>query len=88
MSESAPGPGAPGQPDVAALIAGVDLQTARSSIAAVAVRTPTIASEDLSELAGTPVALKAECLQGTGSFKLRGAFTRWRRWASARAPAS
>ena len=35
-------------------------------------RTPTIACEDLAELAGTPVALKAECLQVTGSFKLRG----------------
>ena len=55
------------------MIAGVDLEAARSSIAAVAVRTPTIACEDLAELAGTPVALKAECLQGTGSFKLRGA---------------
>jgi threonine dehydratase len=61
---------------VSELIARVDLQAARRSIAGVAVRTPTIASEDLSELAGTPVALKAECLQGTGSFKLRGALAK------------
>ncbi len=58
------------------LIARVDLQAARRSIAGVAVRTPTIASEDLSELAGTAVSLKAECLQGTGSFKLRGALAK------------
>jgi threonine dehydratase len=61
---------------VSELIASVDLQAARRSIAGVAVRTPTIASEDLAELAGTPVALKAECLQGTGSFKLRGALNK------------
>ncbi len=30
----------------------------------------------LSAAAGTPVALKAECLQGTGSFKLRGALSK------------
>jgi threonine dehydratase len=61
---------------VSELIARVDLQAARRSIAGVAVRTPTIANEDLAELAGTPVALKAECLQGTGSFKLRGALAK------------
>ncbi|MCW3067673.1 MAG: threonine ammonia-lyase, partial [Solirubrobacterales bacterium] len=42
----------------------------------VAVRTPTIASDDLAELAGGPVVLKAECLQRTGSFKLRGALNK------------
>jgi threonine dehydratase len=36
-------------------------------------RTPVFASPALSELAGVPVALKAENLQRTGSFKLRGA---------------
>ncbi|HYM53971.1 MAG TPA: pyridoxal-phosphate dependent enzyme, partial [Solirubrobacteraceae bacterium] len=60
-------------PDAADLIARADLEAARRAIAGVAVRTPTIACEDLAELAATPVALKAECLQGTGSFKLRGA---------------
>ena len=39
-------------------------------------RTPTLASPDLAERLGSPVALKAECLQGTGSFKLRGALSR------------
>jgi threonine dehydratase len=57
----------------AALIAGADPDRARRAIAGVAVRTPTIACQDLTEAAGTVVALKAECLQATGSFKLRGA---------------
>jgi len=60
----------------AALIAGVDLQAARRAIAPVAVRTPTIACEDLAEAAGGPVVLKAESLQGSGSFKLRGALAK------------
>jgi len=60
----------------AALVAGVDLQAARRAIAAVAVHTPTIACADLTEAAGGPVVLKAESLQGTGSFKLRGALAK------------
>ncbi|MGA2321902.1 MAG: threonine ammonia-lyase [Solirubrobacteraceae bacterium] len=68
MNEPAPRP-----PAAAELIARADLEGARRAIAGVAVRTPTIACEDLAELAGTPVALKAECLQRSGSFKLRGA---------------
>ncbi len=35
-----------------------------------------LACEELSELAGTTVMLKAECLQRTGSFKLRGALSK------------
>jgi threonine dehydratase len=60
----------------AALVAEVDLQAARQAIAAVAVRTPTLACEDLAEAAGGPVVLKAESLQVTGSFKLRGALAK------------
>ena len=58
------------------LIARADLQAARGAVSGVAVRTPTLACEDLTELVGSPVALKAECLQGTGSFKLRGALSK------------
>ncbi len=68
MSDHQPDPSA-----AAELIARADLQAARRAIAGVAVATPTIACADLAEAAGTPVALKAECLQVTGSFKLRGA---------------
>jgi threonine dehydratase len=58
------------------LILTTDLQAAAAAVAPVAVRTPTLASPDLSELLGGAVALKAECLQATGSFKLRGALSR------------
>jgi threonine dehydratase len=60
----------------AALVAEVDVLAAAEAIAAVAVRTPTIACDDLAEAAGGPVVLKAESLQGTGSFKLRGALAK------------
>jgi threonine dehydratase len=60
----------------AALIAECDLDGARDAIAGTAVRTPTMSCQDLAEAAGTAVALKAECLQETGSFKLRGALSK------------
>ena len=58
------------------LIADADVAAAALAIAGVAVRTPTLLSTDVSNRAGTAVALKAECLQGTGSFKLRGALNK------------
>jgi threonine dehydratase len=80
MNEPSPGPSAAEQvaaeQAAADAIAQADLERARRAIAGVAVRTPTIACEDLAELSGTEVALKAECLQGTGSFKLRGALSK------------
>jgi threonine dehydratase len=60
----------------AELIERIDTRGARRAIAASAVRTPTIACDELSEIVGAPVALKAECLQRTGSFKLRGALNK------------
>lgn len=39
------------------------------------VRTPLLVSEDLGEIAGTPVWFKPECLQVTGSYKARATFT-------------
>jgi threonine dehydratase len=50
-----------------------DVYAARRRIAAVAVRTPLIASSLLTEAAVASVHLKAESLQKTGSFKIRGA---------------
>lgn len=41
-------------------------------------RTPVLTSASVSERCGGTVALKAECLQRTGSFKLRGALNRLR----------
>jgi threonine dehydratase len=60
----------------AELIERVDLAAARRAIDGVAARTPTIACEDLAEASRTRVALKAECLQASGSFKLRGALSK------------
>jgi threonine dehydratase len=60
----------------AELSAGVDLDAAQRAIARGAVATPLIASAELSELAGGPVLLKAESLQVSGSFKLRGALAK------------
>ncbi|MGO9488967.1 MAG: pyridoxal-phosphate dependent enzyme [Solirubrobacteraceae bacterium] len=58
------------------LIRAADLGAAGRAVAALAVRTPTLACPELGERLGSPVSLKAECLQGTGSFKLRGALSR------------
>jgi threonine dehydratase len=62
--------------DADTLIASLDPQAARAAIADVAVRTPVLPSDQLSERIGGPVVLKAECLQRTGSFKLRGALAK------------
>jgi len=47
---------------------------ARKALEGYVRRTPTEESAALSEIAGIPVFLKLECLQRTGSFKIRGAF--------------
>ena len=53
-----------------------DIEAARSLVAPVVRRTPVEHSEHLSQLAGRPLLLKAEHLQRTGSFKIRGAYHR------------
>jgi threonine dehydratase len=65
-----------GPRSAAELIARADLEGARRAVLADVLRTPTIACASLSEATGTAVALKAECLQRTGSFKLRGALSK------------
>jgi len=50
-----------------------DVYKARHKIAAIATRTPVISSSLLAERIGASVYLKAENLQKTGSFKIRGA---------------
>ena len=50
-----------------------DLEAARDRIAGIARVTPVYASETFSRLAGRPIQLKAENLQRTGAFKIRGA---------------
>ena len=51
-----------------------DLRAARERLAGVARETPLYPSETLSRLTARPVLLKAENLQRTGSFKIRGAY--------------
>jgi threonine dehydratase len=53
-----------------------EIEAARRGLAGVARVTPVYGSETLSQLTGRKVALKAENLQRTGSFKVRGAVTR------------
>jgi threonine dehydratase len=50
-----------------------EIESARARIAGIARMTPVYPSETLSRLAGRPVHLKAENLQRTGAFKIRGA---------------
>ena len=51
-----------------------DIESAAERLAGIAVRTPLIYSPELDALAGGRVFLKPECLQVTGSFKIRGAY--------------
>lgn len=51
-----------------------DIQEAAERLRNVAVRTPLISSPELDELTGGSVLIKAENLQRTGSFKIRGAY--------------
>jgi threonine dehydratase len=51
-----------------------DVEAAARRLDGVAVRTPLIRSHALDEVAGGSVFIKPECLQVTGSFKIRGAY--------------
>ena len=53
-----------------------DIEAARDAVAAVVRRTPIVPSAALSEQHDRPVVLKAESLQRTGAFKLRGAMNK------------
>jgi threonine dehydratase len=55
------------------MVTAEDVVAARPAVEAVARRTPVLSSRTISERAGGTVVLKAENLQRTGSFKVRGA---------------
>jgi threonine dehydratase len=55
------------------IVTADDVAAARGAVVAVARRTPLLSSRTISERAGGTVVLKAENLQRTGSFKIRGA---------------
>ncbi|MGZ4491434.1 MAG: threonine ammonia-lyase [Nocardioidaceae bacterium] len=56
-----------------------DIEAAREALEGVSIYTPMEESRWLSDIAGGPVRLKAENLQRTGSFKIRGAYLRMSR---------
>jgi threonine dehydratase len=56
-----------------------EIRAARALLDGVITETPSTPSRVLSELCAGPVLLKCENLQRTGSFKIRGAYTRLRR---------
>jgi threonine dehydratase len=57
------------------LVTLAEIQDARAKLPPQIVRTPLLASEDISAVAGTQVWFKPENLQVTGSYKARAAFT-------------
>jgi threonine dehydratase len=56
-----------------------DIESARDALRGISICTPMEGARWLSDLAGGPVRLKAENLQRTGSFKIRGAYLRMSR---------
>ncbi|WP_448625416.1 threonine ammonia-lyase [Geodermatophilus sp. URMC 64] len=58
------------------LVSGADVEAAAALLEGVVRRTPLEHSRGLAERVGGPVWLKCENLQRTGSFKIRGAYTR------------
>ena len=69
------------------LPAFADVEDAAVKLEGVAVRTPLLRSDALDAAAGGRVFVKAECLQRTGSFKIRGAYNRLVRLTEAERPA-
>jgi threonine dehydratase len=89
MSSSTGTTGTPGTTEadhVAQRIAAGEALRARQIVATLARHTPLLSSHSLSELCGGHVVLKAENLQRTGSFKLRGAVHKISRLVSAGDP--
>jgi threonine dehydratase len=53
-----------------------DIEAAADRLQGISIRTPLLQNFELDELAGGKVLIKPECLQVTGSFKIRGAYNR------------
>jgi threonine dehydratase len=64
------------EPPAVAPVGLSDVRAARELLAGIVSQTPVAGSRALSELCGGPVWFKCENLQRTGSFKIRGAYTR------------
>ncbi|HTE61964.1 MAG TPA: threonine ammonia-lyase [Solirubrobacteraceae bacterium] len=63
----------PSSPSPTESVSAARIEAARAEVERVARRTPVLSTRTISERAGGTVALKAENLQRTGSFKVRGA---------------
>ena len=63
----------PSSPSPTESVSAARIDAARPEVERVARRTPVLSTRTISERAGGTVALKAENLQRTGSFKVRGA---------------
>jgi threonine dehydratase len=63
----------PSSPSPTESVSAARIEAARAEVALVARRTPMLSTRTISERAGGTVSLKAENLQRTGSFKVRGA---------------
>jgi threonine dehydratase len=61
------------------LVSLESIRAAAADLVGVAVRTPLLPADPLSDQLGTPVLVKPESLQRVGAFKLRGAYTLVRR---------
>ena len=61
------------------------IEDAAARLQSVAVRTPLLVSAELDEAVGGKVFVKPECLQRTGSFKIRGAYNLMSRLDATRA---
>lgn len=55
-----------------------DIEAAAARLDGVSIRTPLLRNSELDDAAGGTVLIKPECLQVTGSFKIRGAYNRLR----------
>ena len=51
-----------------------DIEAAAKRLDGISVRTPLLRDSELDRVAGGVVLIKPECLQVTGSFKIRGAY--------------
>jgi threonine dehydratase len=69
----------PARTDAVPLPTLQDIEEAREALRGVSIHTPMEGARWLSDLAGGPVRIKAENLQRTGSFKIRGAYLRMSR---------
>lgn len=58
------------------MITPADIEAAAKRLSGIAIETPLLRSADLDERLGGTILLKPECLQRTGSFKIRGAYNR------------